>query len=69
VFAWIQQAGQIQVAEMFRVFNMGIGMILVVSEYYAESIVRALQKDADTPAWIIGEVVPGRGDVRINVPA
>jgi phosphoribosylformylglycinamidine cyclo-ligase len=69
VFAWIQQAGQIQAAEMFRVFNMGIGMILVVSEYYAESIVRALQKDADTPAWIIGEVVPGRGDVRINVPA
>ncbi len=44
---------------MDRVFNMGIGLILVVAEYYAEAIVRHLNREARTPAWIIGEVVPG----------
>jgi phosphoribosylformylglycinamidine cyclo-ligase len=44
---------------MDRVFNMGIGLVLIVAEYYAEAIVRQLSDEARTPAWIIGEVVPG----------
>ena len=44
---------------MDRVFNMGIGLVLIVAEYYAEAIVRHLNLQAQTPAWIIGEVVPG----------
>lgn len=66
VFGWIQQVGQVPDAEMFRVFNMGIGLILVVSDYYADSIVRTLRKEADTPAWVIGEVVPGGQNVTIE---
>jgi phosphoribosylformylglycinamidine cyclo-ligase len=66
VFAWIQRTGQIDEAEMFRVFNMGIGMILIVSEYYAESIARTLSTEAQTPAWVVGEVVPGQRDVSID---
>ena len=46
-------------AEMFRVFNMGIGLVLIVAEYYAEAIARYLRTEVELPAWVIGEVVPG----------
>ncbi|MDA7978067.1 MAG: phosphoribosylformylglycinamidine cyclo-ligase [Pirellulales bacterium] len=42
VFRWIQKLGNVDEAEMERVTNMGIGMVLVVSEYYAESISQQL---------------------------
>ena len=38
VFPWIQQLGGIAADEMERVFNMGVGMVLVVSPHFAESI-------------------------------
>jgi phosphoribosylformylglycinamidine cyclo-ligase len=69
VFSWIQQVGQLPDSEMFRVFNMGIGMVLVVGEYYADSIVRTLSKEGDTPAWIIGEIVPGSRNVTFKCQA
>ncbi len=59
VFPWLQRLGAVEVAEMDRVFNMGIGLILIVAEYHAEAIVRHLNVQAQTPAMIIGEVVPG----------
>lgn len=63
VFSWLQRTANVPDAEMFRVFNMGIGLVLVVADYYAEAIVRTLTKEANIPAWIIGEVVPGEKDV------
>jgi phosphoribosylformylglycinamidine cyclo-ligase len=59
VFPWLQKIGHVPPAEMFRVFNMGIGLILVVAEYYAEAIVRTLTRKAGVPAWIIGQVEEG----------
>ena len=50
-------------AEMFRVFNMGIGLVMIVAEYYAESITRHLKHKAKVPAWIIGEVIAGNREV------
>ncbi|NQT11853.1 MAG: phosphoribosylformylglycinamidine cyclo-ligase, partial [Planctomycetes bacterium] len=35
VFKWLQRLGEIDDGEMDRVFNMGVGMVLVVSPYYA----------------------------------
>jgi phosphoribosylformylglycinamidine cyclo-ligase len=63
VFGWLQEVGRLPDLEMFRVFNMGIGLILVVAEYYADAVVRTLRKEAEVPAWVIGEVVPGRRGV------
>ncbi len=48
---------------MDRVFNMGIGLVLIVAKYYAESIVRHLSQKTQTPAWKIGEVVSGERNV------
>jgi phosphoribosylformylglycinamidine cyclo-ligase len=38
---------------------MGIGLVIVVAEYYAEAIVRQLSHRLGIPAWIIGEVTSG----------
>ena len=38
VFGWVQDLGRIDAGEMERVFNMGIGMVLVVAPHFAESI-------------------------------
>jgi phosphoribosylformylglycinamidine cyclo-ligase len=59
VFSWLQQLGDVEASEMDRVFNMGIGMILVVAEYFADAIVRYLTRRAGIPSWIIGEIVSG----------
>ena len=54
VFGWLQRLGQIEAAEMDRVFNMGLGMVLVVSPHFADSIQHQLAELGMT-AWRIGE--------------
>jgi len=63
VFRWLAQLGSVAESEMFQVFNMGIGMVLIAAEYYAESITRHLNQKVPIPAWIIGEVVAGNREV------
>src|SRR5262245_38379520 len=62
VFAWLQQLGGVEDAEMYRVFNMGIGFVVIVSHYYAESIQRQLAEDR-VPTFVIGEVRDGEPGV------
>ena len=59
VFPWLQSLGTVDDGEMDRVFNMGIGLVIIVAEYFAESIVRQLSHRLGIPAWIIGEVISG----------
>lgn len=59
VFPWLQALGNVAQEEMDRVFNGGIGLALIVSEYHADAIARYLRKEIDLPAWVIGDVVPG----------
>ena len=54
VFGWLQGLGQIESAEMDRVFNMGLGMVLVVSPHFADSIQHQLA-DLGMTSWKIGE--------------
>ena len=62
VFGWLQRLGHIDEAEMYRVFNMGIGFVLIVSRYYAESIQRQVT-EAGVKAYAIGEVREGEPGV------
>ena len=62
VFPWIQRLGNVEEAEMYRVFNMGIGFVFIVSPYYAESVQRQLN-DEGYPAYVIGEVREGEAGV------
>jgi phosphoribosylformylglycinamidine cyclo-ligase len=69
VFPWLQRLGGIEQAEMDRVFNGGIGFVMIVSRFYAESIQRRLQ-ESRVPTWVIGEVRQGEPGVEwIDVAA
>lgn len=56
VFCWLQELGQIEAEEMARVFNMGIGLALIVSPYYAESIQQQIA-GMGLANWQIGKIV------------
>jgi phosphoribosylformylglycinamidine cyclo-ligase len=58
VFGWIQKLGHIDQTEMDREFNLGVGLVLVVSAYYAESIRHQLT-DTGLESWPIGRVAEG----------
>ncbi|NOZ21248.1 MAG: phosphoribosylformylglycinamidine cyclo-ligase [Planctomycetes bacterium] len=63
IFDVIRKFGSVPRDEMDRVFNMGIGMVLIVSPFYADSIISQLAR-LDQPAHIIGEIKPGSGTVQ-----
>ena len=60
LFDWLQEIGNIDQQEMERVFNMGIGLVLLVSPYFAESIQQQLTNSGHEN-WILGSVVEGTG--------
>jgi phosphoribosylformylglycinamidine cyclo-ligase len=67
IFGLIQRLGGVPEEEMFRVFNMGIGFVVVVSPYFAESIQRQLAEER-IPAFVIGEVREGETGVEWVAP-
>lgn len=62
VFKLIQQIGKIDLAEMNRTFNMGIGMVLVVSAGEADAVLNDLSARGEE-AYMIGEVTAGKAEV------
>ena len=58
IFKYMQNKGNVSEEDMYRAFNMGIGLILFVSENDADKIMDALQKLNET-AFVIGKVVKG----------
>jgi phosphoribosylformylglycinamidine cyclo-ligase len=64
IFHIIQELGNIRDEEMFHVFNMGIGMVLIVSKSNVDTVLKDL-KHVQEPGVIIGEVVKGNKTVQI----
>ena len=62
VFRWLQEQGRVPVADMFRAFNMGIGLVLVVARDRAEQTLEELAARGGRNSRIIGEVVAGQGE-------
>lgn len=60
IFSFLQEKGNVSDEDMYGVFNMGIGMALVVDETNAETVVATL-KDLGENAAIIGKVVDKEG--------
>ena len=56
LFRWLQMKGGVADAEMVRVFNCGIGMVVIVSPGQAEIAIKSLT-DQGLKAWTVGEVV------------
>ncbi len=64
IFEELQHLGKIDEKEMFRTFNMGIGMVVVVRDAAKMDIVRAFSRHG-VKAAIIGEIVSGVGGVAV----
>jgi phosphoribosylformylglycinamidine cyclo-ligase len=65
IFAILRQAGRIAQAEMLRVFNMGVGFVLVLPRTAVGAAQRRLAADG-VESWVIGEVARGRRGVRFT---
>ncbi len=67
VFSWLARTGNIAEEEMLRVFNCGIGMVLVVAPGDAAAAL-AMLAEAGESAMRIGELQPGAGGVVMERP-
>ena len=61
VFAWLQERGNVARDEMYRTFNCGVGMILVVRPEQAGTAIRRLTEAGET-VWQIGQIEAGPSD-------
>jgi len=62
IFTFLQDTGPVEVEEMFRVFNMGIGYVLIVAEDFADSIMKKLKRYGEK-VYRIGRITTGTGKV------
>ncbi|QDT04530.1 Phosphoribosylformylglycinamidine cyclo-ligase [Rubripirellula lacrimiformis] len=63
IFRWLQETGNVETSEMRRVFNMGIGMAAVVSEFYADNVASQIREHG-IECQPIGKIVAGTGKVQ-----
>jgi phosphoribosylformylglycinamidine cyclo-ligase len=65
IFDFMQKNGPVEEEEMFRVFNMGIGYVVVVAKDFAESVTKKLRSYGET-VYKIGVIRKGSGNVIIK---
>jgi phosphoribosylformylglycinamidine cyclo-ligase len=65
IFTWLQEHGGVENLEMYRTFNMGIGMVLAVKPTDAKSVLQSKLLAKFKPR-VIGTVVAGSGKVRLG---
>jgi len=59
LFNWLQKQGKITDREMYRVFNCGIGMALIISNEHVEAVMKALHNSGEV-VWHIGTIRQSR---------
>lgn len=62
IFQLLQKQGDVETREMYRVFNMGLGLIVVCSPEKVSRVTKALPE-----ACVIGEIVPQKGHSRVII--
>jgi phosphoribosylformylglycinamidine cyclo-ligase len=65
IFKLIEAKGGVPEAELYQVFNMGIGMVAIVAADTADAALKFIRAQKH-PAWLIGEVVKGRGVTHVR---
>jgi phosphoribosylformylglycinamidine cyclo-ligase len=63
VFGYISDKGSVSGVEMYRVFNMGMGMLVVVGKSESGAVPKEVE---NTPVYKVGEVIAGDGTVEIR---
>ncbi|PYO08239.1 MAG: phosphoribosylformylglycinamidine cyclo-ligase [Gemmatimonadetes bacterium] len=65
VFRVLQDAGSVKPAEMYRTFNMGVGMVVICAPSDVKSVLSAAS-DARVDGWMLGSLKPGSGAVILS---
>ncbi len=65
IFQWLKAKGNVELMEMYRTFNCGVGMVIVVA---AEDLTKAINllTESGENAWHIGEIVNAQGDKQVS---
>ena len=66
VFEVIQSIGNVDIHEMYRTFNMGIGFIIVVRQNDKDAALKVLSQIPEIPAYEIGTIIEGPCDVHLH---
>lgn len=61
VFNWLQQAGNVDSVEMYRTFNCGVGMVIVVPADQAQSAIDMLTAEGEN-AFLVGSIAAAKAD-------
>ena len=64
IFPFLQEKGGVYEAEMYHVFNMGIGMVLVLPPNQIDTAIALLRESGESPS-LIGEIIHGEKCVQI----
>ena len=65
IFLWLQEQGNVELADMLTTFNCGIGMIVCVAPEDEKVTLKALQASGET-VFVIGELVESTGKPEVN---
>jgi phosphoribosylformylglycinamidine cyclo-ligase len=65
IFQMLAEKSRVPDAELYQVFNMGIGMVSIVSPEKADAILKFIRSQKHD-AWVIGEVTKGTGEARVE---
>lgn len=65
LFRFLQERGGIDEAEMWRVFNMGIGYVIAVRPHFADSVARRLKRSGETVVQL-GHIRAGSGKLKMK---
>jgi phosphoribosylformylglycinamidine cyclo-ligase len=65
LFRQLEQAGRVDRSEMYRTFNMGVGMVVITDEAGATAV-EASAASGHVESWRLGRIVRGSGQVRIT---
>ncbi|MGA2245210.1 MAG: phosphoribosylformylglycinamidine cyclo-ligase [Verrucomicrobiota bacterium] len=65
IFQIIAEKSGVPDAELYQVFNMGIGMVAIVAADHADAALKFIRAQQHN-AWIIGEVHKGRGETKVE---
>ncbi|HEY6089847.1 MAG TPA: phosphoribosylformylglycinamidine cyclo-ligase [Gemmatimonadaceae bacterium] len=65
VFRVLMEAGAVEPAEMYRTFNMGVGMVVICGPSDAKAVLSAAE-GAGVAGWVLGSLKPGTGAVILS---
>ena len=65
LFELLAERGGVDEAELYQVFNMGVGMVAIVAAEHADATLKFIRSQKHK-AWLIGEVVKGTGAARVE---